>query len=203
MFPFDVILFDVGGVLLTNGWDRDERARAAKQFDLDLTGLEARHAEVDAAWERGAITGKEYLTHVIFNEQRSFSRGAFFSFMLSQSSLLPGGAMGILQEVAASKKCMVGVLNNEARETNEYRFREFGIREHISVALSSCYLGLRKPDAAIYHRALDILGRPAGRILFVDDREQNVAAAIAVGMKGIVFKGEGRLREELRVLGVL
>jgi putative hydrolase of the HAD superfamily len=202
MFPFDVILFDVGGVLLTNGWDHNERAEAARQFELDVTGMEARHAEVYPAWESGTITGKDYLTHVIFNEPRSFSRGAFFSFMLSQSKLLPDGALGILKEVAASKRCMVGALNNEARETNEYRFREFGIREHISVALSSCYLGLRKPDAAIYHRALDILGRPAERILFIDDRAENVEAAVAVGMKGIVFKGAGGLRVELGNLGV-
>jgi putative hydrolase of the HAD superfamily len=202
MFPFDVILFDVGGVLLTNGWDHAERADAAKQFDLDLEGLEARHAEVYPTWERGAITGKEYLTTVIFNEPRSFSRGAFFSFMLAQSKWLPDGAMGILKELAASKKCMVGALNNEARETNEYRFREFGLREYFSVALSSCYLGLRKPDAAIYNRALDILGRPAERILFIDDRAENVVGAVSVGIKGIVFKGAESLTLELKDLGV-
>jgi putative hydrolase of the HAD superfamily len=202
MFPFDVILFDVGGVLLTNGWDHSERAETARQFELDLAGLEVRHAEVYPAWERGAITGKEYLTHVVFNEPRSFSRGAFFSFMLSQSKLLPDGALGILEEVAALKKCMVGALNNEARETNEYRFREFGLREHLSVSLSSCYLGLRKPDPAIYHRALDILGRPAERILFIDDRAENAAAAAGVGMKAIQFKGAESLRVELVSLGV-
>jgi putative hydrolase of the HAD superfamily len=97
---------------------------------------------------------------------------------------------------------MVGALNNEARETNEYRFREFGLREHLSVSLSSCYLGLRKPDPAIYHRALDILGRPAERILFIDDRAENAAAAAGVGMKAIQFKGAESLRVELVSLGV-
>jgi putative hydrolase of the HAD superfamily len=203
MFPFDVILFDVGGVLLTNGWDHAERSAAARQFDLDLVGLEARHAEMYPAWERGAITGKDYLTKVIFNEERSFSRGAFFSFMLGQSKWLPDGAIGILKEVAASKECMVGALNNEARETNEYRFREFGLREYFSVALSSCYLGLRKPDTAIYNRALDIVGRPAERILFIDDRPENVAGAAGVGMKTIVFKGAESLKVELEKLGVV
>jgi putative hydrolase of the HAD superfamily len=203
MFPFDVILFDVGGVLLTNGWDHGERAAAAKQFDLDLPGLEARHAEVDSAWERGEITGKEYLNRVIFNEPRSFSRGAFFSFVLSQSKVLPDGALGILKELTASKKCLVGALNNEARETNEYRFREFGLRECFSVALSSCYLGLRKPGPEIYHRALDILGRPPAKILFIDDRAENVAGATGVGMKGIQFRGAESLRAELESLGVV
>lgn len=203
MFPFDVILFDVGGVILTNGWDHAERAEAAKQFNLDLASLEARHAEVYPAWERGAITGKEYLTTVIFNEARSFSRGAFFSFMLSQSKLLPDGAMGILKELAASKKCMVGALNNEARETNEYRFDKFGLHKYFKVALSSCYLRLRKPEPAIYRCAVDILGRPPERILFIDDRAENAAGAQGAGIKAIRFVGAEALRQELKTLGVL
>lgn len=203
MARFDAILFDVGGVLLTNGWDHGERAAAARQFNLDLAALEARHTEVYPAWERGAITGKEYLTAAIFDEPRAFSRGDFFSFMLAQSRLLPDGAMGILKELSASKQYLVGALNNEARETNEYRMREFGLREYFSVALSSCYLGMRKPDAAIYRRALDILGRPAERILFIDDRAENVAGAASAGMKGIQFKGAESLRDELSDLGAM
>ncbi len=84
---------------------------------------------------------------------------------------------------------MLGALNNEARETNEYRLQAFGLRKYFKVALSSCYLGLRKPEPAIYQRALDILGRPAERILFIDDREENVAGGRSGGMKAIRFEG--------------
>jgi putative hydrolase of the HAD superfamily len=97
----------------------------------------------------------------------------------------------------------VGALNNEARETNDYRFEKFGLRDLLDVALSSCYLGLRKPEAAIYKRALDILGRAGERVLFIDDRPENVAGAVGVGMRGIVFKGADALRTELVGLGVL
>ena len=97
---------------------------------------------------------------------------------------------------------MLGALNNEARETNEYRFSHFGLRNYLRVALSSCYLGLRKPEPVIYQRALDILGRPAERILLIDDRADNVAAAEAAGMKAIQFVGAEALRRELEVLGV-
>jgi len=117
--------------------------------------------------------------------------------------VLPDGALGILAELTASNSCVVGVLNNEARETNEFRLDKFGVRAHVKVALSSCYLGLRKPDLAIYKRALDILGRPAERILFIDDREENVASAVCAGMKGIRFTGAERLRAELASLGVI
>ena len=203
MFPFDVILFDVGGVLLTNGWDHRERALAMENFHLDLAEFEARHLAPYDAWERGAITVEAYLDATVFYEPRRFSRDDFFGFMLNQSKLLPNGALGILEELAASNKCLLGALNNEARETNEYRFECFGLRRSFKVALSSCYLGLRKPEQAIYRRALDILGRPADRVLFIDDRAENVAGATAVGMKAIQFAGADGLRKDLASLGVL
>ena len=202
MFPFDVILFDVGGVLLTNGWDHRERTAAIEHFNLDLAAFEARHLAHDDAWERDAIPMTAYLDATVFYELRSFSRDEFFAFMLTQSKPQPDGALGILQELAASGKYMRGALNNEARETNEYRFEHFGLRKYFQVAFSSCYLGLRKPEPAIYHRALDILGRPAERILFIDDRVENVAGAEAAGMKAIRFEGAEALRREFASLGV-
>jgi putative hydrolase of the HAD superfamily len=111
--------------------------------------------------------------------------------------------MGILQELSASDKCLLGALNNEARETNEYRFSHFGLRKYLRVSLSSCYLGLRKPDLVIYQRALEILGRPAERILLIDDRADNVAVAEDAGMKAIHFVGAGALRRELESFGAL
>jgi putative hydrolase of the HAD superfamily len=203
MFPFDVILFDVGGVLLTNGWDHGERAAAMAHFHLDRAAFEARHMAPNDTWERGIIPIKAYLATTVFYEPRGFSQEDFFAFMLSQSKVLPDGALGILTELAASHRCLVGALNNEARETNEYRFEKFGLRKLFDVSLSSCYLGLRKPDLAIYKRALDILGRPAERILFIDDREENLAGARSAGMNGIRFTGADSLRSELVRLGVL
>ena len=203
MFPFDVILFDVGGVLLTNGWDRRERAAAVEHFQLDWEDLEARHLALFAAWERDAISLDAYLDATVFHQPRSFSREEFLDFVFSQSKLLEDGALSILGEIAASDKCMVGALNNEARATNEYRFRRFGLREYFQVAFSSCYTGVRKPDPAAYRRALDILGRPAERVLFIDDRQQNVDGAAAAGLRAIRFSGAEALRSELARLGVL
>ena len=203
MFPFDVILFDVGGVLLTNGWDRLERAAAIEHFHLDLEAFEVRHPAPYDAWERGAIPIDSYLEATVFHEPRSFSLNEFFAFMLTQSKLLPDGALEILEELSASGNFMLGALNNEPRETNTYRFERFGLRNYLKVALSSCYLGLRKPEPAIYLRALDILGGPPERILFIDDRAENVAGAASSGMKAIPFRGADALRRQLETLEVL
>lgn len=203
MFPFDVILFDVGGVLLTNGWDHRERAAVLRQFHLDYDTFEARQAAPYDAWERGAISADEYLDAAVFHEPRSFTREEFFAALCAQSQPLPDGALGILSEISASNQCMVGALNNEAREPNEYRFEHYGLRTYFQFAFSSCYLGLRKPEAAMYRRALDILGRPAERVLLIDDREANVAGARATGMRAIRFVGAGSLRPALEDIGVL
>jgi putative hydrolase of the HAD superfamily len=203
IFPFDAILFDVGGVLLTNGWDLCERAATIEHFHLDLAAFEARHLVHYDAWERDAISLQAYLDATVFYEPRDFSRDELFAFMLTQSKLQPNGALGILREIAASDKCLLGALNNEARETNEYRFDHFGLRELFQVALSSCYLGLRKPEPAIYKRAVDILGKPAERILFIDDRAENIAGAVTAGMKAIRFEGEVKLRRIMASYGVL
>jgi putative hydrolase of the HAD superfamily len=203
MFPFDVILFDIGGVLLTNGWDHRERAAVVEQFHLDAATLEARHAKAFESWERGEIALNEYLDAVIFYEPRNFSRDEFFEAMCAQSARLPDGALCILEELAASDKCRLGCLNNEALETNEFRLAKFGLRAYLQFAFTSCYMGIRKPDAKIYTRALGILGKTAERTMFIDDRLENVAAAAAVGMKAIRFTGADALRRDLKNLNVL
>ena len=202
MTPFDVILFDVGGVLLTNGWDHAERAAAVAKFGLDKEPFEARHAAAVDAWEKGKVSRDAYLDVVVFNETRQFTRDEFFAFILAQSKILPDGALGIVAELAASKSLMIGCLNNEARETNDYRFATWGLRNYFKVAFSSCYVGLRKPGLEIYTRAVDILGASPQRILFIDDRQENVDGALQAGMTGIRYEGEKKLRERLKELEV-
>ena len=111
---------------------------------------------------------------------------------MGESRRKPDGAMRrILQEISASHKCMVGSLNNEPRETNQHRFQAFGLRNYFQVAFSSCYLGVRKPEPAIFSLVLGVLGHPPERTLFIDDRQPNVDAAAAMGIRSIHFAGAG------------
>ena len=192
----------MGGVLLTNSLDQPARAAVIEHFHLDLAQFEALNLAYYDAWERASISLTEYLNATVFYQPRSFYSDEFFAAICAQSKPQPDGALGILAELAASNQYLLGALNNEARETNEYRFDCFELRKFFRVALSSCYLGLRKPEPAIYHRALDILGRPAERVLFIDDRPENVASATAAGIKAIRFEGAEALRRELVSLGV-
>ena len=202
----EVVLFDVGGVLLTNGWDHIERAAVLAHFNFseqEIARFEARHPSPYDSWERDEITAEDYLNATIFCEPRSFSLDEFITAMKLESKPLPDNALGILGEVAASGRWMVGLLNNESRLLHEYRIKKYELENHIDLQLSSCYLGLRKPESAIYRRAIDILGRPADRVLFIDDRAGNTAAAKAAGMNAIQFLGEEPLRASLQELGIL
>jgi putative hydrolase of the HAD superfamily len=197
MLPFDVVLFDIGGVLLTNSWDVKERAETAAHFHIDENELQSRHAHIVELWERGGLTLGTYLDVAVFYEARQFTRDEFIASMLSHSKSLPNGAMKILHELAATGKYLMGALNNESRELNDYRLKAFGLRSCFDMQLSSCYLGLRKPDGAIYQRAIDIVGKLPKRILFVDDRPENVAGAKAAGITAIRFTDEATLRNDL------
>lgn len=203
MSRYDVVLFDIGGVLLTNGWDRVERADVFGRFGIDAADYEARQRDLYELWDTGRMTAEEFLSKTVFYKARNFTREQYWAAVLEQSQWLSGGARGILEEIAASKKYLVGALNNEPRETNEYRFEHFGLGRLLQVRLSSCYLGLHKPDPAYYRRAIDILGVPPARIVFIDDRVENVKAAQGEGIDALLFAGAEKLRPELAERGLL
>ncbi len=203
--PIEVVLFDVGGVLLTNGWDHRERAAVYTHFGLspaEQAEIEARHPAPYDAWERDAISASAYLDEAVFFAPRRFTREEFFAQMQSVSEPIPDNARRTLAALSASKQVTVGLLNNESRDLHEYRMSRFGLAAQVDLQFSSCYLGLRKPEPAIYRRALDILGTPGERVLFIDDRAENVAAAQFVGMRAIRFTGEAALVAELSSLGL-
>src|SRR5579871_1871802 len=202
--PFDAILFDIGGVFLTNGWDHKERATVLAQFHLDRKAFESRHVEANDELERDQITLDQYLDRTVFYEPRSFTHADFFAAMKAVSApLTPSNAISVLKDLSATGKYLVGILSNESRALHTWRMEHFGLNPYLQIQLSSAYLGLRKPDPAIYHHAIDIVGRPAARILFIDDRSGNTDAAKAAGMAAIQFHSEEQLRAALKELQVL
>lgn len=201
MAEVTALFFDVGGVLLSNGWDRAERTAASERFHLDWKEFEDRHELVLHAFETGEMGLDEYLDRVIFYCPRSFSREEFADYIRAQSKELPG-TMDVLRRLAQAKKYLISSLNNESREMNAYRIEKFGLRRYFDVFLSSCYLGVRKPDEAIYRRALDITQRKGEECLFIDDRALNLECAAELRMRTIQFKDAAQLERELKGLNI-
>ena len=195
------LFFDVGGVVLSNGWDRPARARAVEKFGLDPEEFDSRHELVVHAWEMGQIGLDEYLARTVFYRRRAFSREEFEAFLYAQSEL-HSGTMAAVKRLGASGRWLMATLNNESRELNEFRIEKFGLREAFSIFLSSCYLGVRKPDEKIYRLALGITQREPAESVFIDDRDINLEAAARLEMRVVRYRDPEQLMADLACVGV-
>lgn len=196
-----VLLWDIGGVLLSNGWDGPDRAAAARRFGFDTAEFDRRHHDALPAYERGEMTLDGYLDRTLFYEPRSFSKAAVTEYMLRCSTPRPE-VLAIARQFADSPGWFLAAFNNEGRELNEHRIRTFGLDRLLRAFFSSCYLRLRKPEPAAYQMVRDMLGRPAEEIIFIDDRPENLDPARALGMRAIHFQTPSGLVSDLAAAGV-
>jgi len=197
--PISAIFWDVGGVLLTNAWDRSQREAALEHFKLDGEEFADRHEMVVSSFERGKIGLDDYLDRTVFYRARPFSRDEFkqYIFSLSQPNT---EALTFARQLADSKKYLMGTINNESRDLNLYRIEKFGLRSIFSLFVSSCFVGLRKPEQDIYRLALEITQKAPEECCFIDDRSINLEAAKRVGMHTIKMDSVAQLRDDLRKL---
>jgi putative hydrolase of the HAD superfamily len=195
------IFWDVGGVLLSNAWDREQRRRALERFKLDEAEFDDRHDMVVSSFERGKISLNEYLERTIFYRKRTFTPEEFREYMFSLSQPFPD-ILELARGLAKSAKYLMCTINNESQELNEYRIRKFGLREIFALFLSSCYVGLRKPEEGIYQLALEVTQKIPQECCFIDDRALNLEAAARLGMHTIRIESADQLRAELLKLGI-
>ena len=195
------LFWDVGGVLLSNAWDREQRQRTLKEFNLDEVEFESRHEMLVSSFERGKITLQNYLERTVFYRPRSFTAEAFTQHMFSLSTPIPE-TLQLGKELSRSGKYLMSTINNESKELNLYRIQTFGLREIFSLFVSSCFVGLRKPEEGIYRLALEITQRPPEECCFIDDRPLNLDSASRLGMHVIQMKTAEQLRADLQKLGV-
>jgi putative hydrolase of the HAD superfamily len=195
------VFFDVGGVLGTNGWDREQRAGAAAHFGLEAAELEESHSEAVAMLELGRITLDEYLRTAVFHRPRAFTVEAFKACMLAQSAPFPD-TIELARALARTGRYRLMTINNESAELNQHRIERFGLRDIFIAFFSSCWVGVLKPARRIYEVALAMAQAEPTSSVFIDDRERNLEPAAMLGMRTIRFTDAVRLREELAGLGV-
>jgi putative hydrolase of the HAD superfamily len=195
------LFWDVGGVLLSNAWDHTQRQQAIDKFGLEQAEFSERHELVASSFERGKITLDEYLDRTVFYRVRSFPRDEFKDYMYSLS-IPDEAALAFAKELADSGKYLMGTINNESWELNAYRIEKFGLRSIFRVFVSSCYVGLRKPEEAIYRLTLDITQQAAEQCCFIDDRALNLEVAKRLGMQTVEMHGADQLRSALQKVGV-
>jgi putative hydrolase of the HAD superfamily len=195
------LFLDIGGVLLTNGWDRQMRKEAAEKFGLDFQEMDERHHLTYDTYEEGKLELAEYLRRVVFYTDRPFSLEEFKAFMFAQSQPKPE----MIDLVCGLKRrygLKVAAVSNEGRELTVHRVKKFNLGSFMDFFVSSCFVHVRKPDPDIYRIALDIAQTPPGKVLYIDDRAMFVEIAADLGIRGIHHRGYDATRAALEEMGL-
>ncbi len=199
--PIRTLFVDIGGVLLSDGWDNHARRRAAKKFKLELAEIEMRHQMTFDTYEEGRLTEDEYLNHVVFFRRRAFTRAQFRKFMLAQSTPYPK-MLALVRELKAEYKLKIVAVSNEARVLNDYRIQKFKLDEIIDAYVSSCYVHLRKPDADVFRLALDVAHTPAQQVAYVENTPMFVEVATSLGIRSVLHTDYGSTCAKLASFGL-
>jgi putative hydrolase of the HAD superfamily len=181
------LFLDIGGVLLTNGWDRHARSRAATHFQLDqdFDEIEDQHHLMFATYEQDKFTLEEYLSRTVFQKERRFTRAQFRDFMFAQSQPYPA-MLDLMIRLKARHGLKIAVLSNEARELNAYRIRTFQLTRFVDHFISSCFVRLRKPDVGIFRLALDVAQTPVEQIVYIENTSMFVQIAEGLGIPSVL-----------------
>jgi putative hydrolase of the HAD superfamily len=201
MTPITTLFLDIGGVLLTNGWDRKARRLAGETFGLDYEEMDERHHLTFDTYEEGKLSLDEYLDRIVFYEERPFTRDNFRTFMFAQSRAFPE-MIELASHLKARHGLKVAAVSNEGRELNEYRIKTFGLDRFIDFFISSSFVHYRKPDADIFRIALDIAQVAPEQVVYIDDRPMFVEVARSLGIQGIVHTTYELTRDKLAAVGL-
>lgn len=199
--PITALFLDIGGVLLTNGWDRQARSLAARMFNLNQDEMDERHHLTYDTYEEGKLTLDEYLNRVVFYEKRPFTRNQFRRFMYAQSRSYPQ-MIELVRRLKAEHALKIAVVSNEGRELTVHRIRKFKLDSFVDFFISSCFVHYRKPDEDIFHIALDIAQVPPEQVAYIEDRPLFVQVAQTLGIKGIRHTDYKSTCAQLAALGL-
>jgi putative hydrolase of the HAD superfamily len=195
------LFLDIGGVLLTNGWDHNMRELASRVFELDYEDMNERHHLTFDTYEEGKLSLYEYLNRVIFYKERPFSLEEFKAFMFDQSQPHPR-MIEMITEFKNRYHLKVAAVSNEGRELTIHRIEKFNLGDFIDFFISSCFVHFRKPDKDMYRIALDIAQVPPAEVVYIDDRPMFIEVAESLGIRGIVHTSFESTQESLQALGL-
>ena len=201
-YSITTLFLDIGGVLLTNGWDHDIRIHASEKFGLDNKEMDERHHLTFDTYEEGKLSLDEYLNRVVFYQDRSFSREEFKAFMYAQSQPFPE-MIELMRGLKTQYGLQVAAVSNEGRELTVYRVQQYKLGTFIDFFVSSCFVHYRKPDADMYRIALDIAQARPEQVIYIDDRPMFVEVAQGLGIQGIIHKQYRTTKEALGTIGLL
>jgi putative hydrolase of the HAD superfamily len=199
--PITHLFTDLGGVLLTNGWDKNLRHLTADRFGINSAEMDDRHHLTYDTYESGKMGLAAYLDRIIFYEPRGFTHDDVIDFILGEARAFPE-MIDLVCRLKARHGIKVAVVSNEGRELTADRIRRFRLDDFVDFFIVSCYVHFRKPDEDIFRVALDIAQADPRRVAYIEDRPMFVEVAASLGMHAIWHHGFESTCEHLAALGL-
>jgi putative hydrolase of the HAD superfamily len=195
------VFIDIGGVLLTDGWDHHARKRAARAFRLNWAEMEERHHLVFETYEEGKLTLEEYLDRVVFYRKRAFTRARWRRFMFAQSKPYPE-MIDLIAQLKVAHRLKIAVVSNEGRELNAYRIHKFKLDKLVDLFVSSCFVHVRKPDVEMFRMALDIAQVQPRDVVYIDNTAMFIEIAQGLGIRSVLHTGYKSTCAKLSAFGL-
>jgi putative hydrolase of the HAD superfamily len=199
--PITTLFLDIGGVLLTNGWDTALRKKTADHFGVDYTELDHRHRVTYDTYEEGKMPLETYLQQIIFFEPRKFTTEDVKNFILEQATPYQD-TIDLVHRLKAVYGLKIAVVSNEGREIAEDRISRFHLKDFVDFFVVSAFVHFRKPDLDIYRLALDVAQVQPEEVAYVEDRPLLCEVASGLGIRSVLNRDAAETRLLLAKLGL-
>ena len=196
---FDVLLFDLGGVLIDfAGFDELARLLPGTPHRAEIRDRWIQSESVQL-FERADITPQRFARGVIEELQLDLSPREFLTEFVDWARGPYPGAVSLL--ISLRNDFRIGCLSN----SNELHtpLHRASIHPHVDSFFFSDEIGLVKPDREIFDYVIRDLAVSPQRIAFFDDTPVNVDAAREVGINAYLVDGLAALKAQLQRLGLL
>jgi len=198
--PIELVLFDLGGVLIDFGGVEPMKALSGIETDDELweRWLTCRWVR---NFERGHCSPDEFAAGMVSDWQLDLSADDY----LDAFSNWPGGPLPGARELVAEVRSKVptGCLSNTNSIHWDTHFARWPLLGEFDQRFLSYEVGAVKPDRELFEIVASAIGSPPERTVFLDDNTLNVDAAVEFGFRAVRVKGVDEARQALIEIGVL
>jgi putative hydrolase of the HAD superfamily len=202
MAKIEAVLFDYG-MVLSGPPDAFQRRRMEELLRTNAGSFHAAYWKFRDAYDRGLLSGEQYWHEVANDLGRALETSTLASLIEADTLHWAKPNEPMVAWAAALQRAGVktGILSNMGDAMEDGLLEKLPWLRDFTHSTYSHRLKIAKPDPAIYRTAAEGLGVPAQAVLFIDDREENIVAAKAAGMRSVVYRTHAVFLAEMEQAG--
>jgi putative hydrolase of the HAD superfamily len=203
MSKIEAVLFDYG-MVLSGPPDLTAREEMMRVLGVDEARFREMYWKHRDAYDRGTLSGIAYWQKVADELHKPLSANSLNELLDADNALWTQPNQPMIEWAAALQRAGIktGILSNIGDAMEAGIRARFPWLDEFAHHTFSHRLGIAKPDLAIYRHAAEGLGVAPSAVLFIDDREENIAAAREAGMTVVQYSRHERFVEQMQQLGL-